>query len=191
MKVREFKPRRLDVRAFADSGETLEGEDPVSDFERLVESMSPDAPVDTASPVRWSVQGELRPRRGGPAEVWLHLQGSTTLALQCQRCLEAVDTPLSFDRSFLFVESESRAAELDAESEEDVLVLSRSFDLLALVEDELLLAAPIVPRHEVCPTPVKLSAGEIDDVVPDEPADTGEPNPFALLASLRKGDNKG
>ncbi len=57
----------------------------------------------------------------------------------------------SVDRSFRFVADEDTAAALDDEAEEDVLALSRSFDLLALVEDELLMALPVVPRHEVCP----------------------------------------
>ena len=37
MKAREFKPRRLDVRAFIESGETLGGDEPLAGFERLVE----------------------------------------------------------------------------------------------------------------------------------------------------------
>lgn len=117
------------------------------------------------------------------------------MSQQCQRCLEGVEVPLAFDRWFLFVENERQAAELDADTEDDVLVLSRQFDLLELVEDELLLVAPIVPRHEVCPIPVKLSAGEEDL---DAPAPVGAaapgaaqettatPHPFAALAALRK-----
>jgi uncharacterized protein len=114
---------------------------------------------------------------------------------QCQRCLEGVEVPLAFDRWFLFVENERQAAELDADTEDDVLVLSRQFDLLELVEDELLLAAPIVPRHAVCPVPVKLSAGEEDldaaattDTVSPRAAQetTAAPHPFAALAALRK-----
>lgn len=199
MKAREFNPRRLDVRPFAETGEPIDGIEALVPFERLVALRHAEASLDTAAPVRWSAQGELRPRRGGPPEVWLHLQGSTALAQQCQRCLETVDVPLAFDRWFLFVDNERQAAELDAESEDDVLVISRHFDLLELVEDELLLVAPIVPRHEVCPVPVTLSIGdwsdesEATDSTATEPAEAGEaassggkPNPFAALAALRK-----
>ena len=45
-----------------------------------------------------------------------------------------------------FVRGEDAAAELDAESDFDVLTLTRSLDLRELVEDELLLALPLVPR---------------------------------------------
>lgn len=74
-----------------------------------------------------------------------------------------------------------------------MLVISRQFDLLELVEDELLLAAPIVPRHEVCPTPVVLSTGDWSDDPAGETSEASaqapandKPNPFAVLASLRK-----
>ncbi|MEY2873421.1 MAG: hypothetical protein RLZZ373_792, partial [Pseudomonadota bacterium] len=163
MKAREFHPRRLDVRPFAETGEPIDGNTPLGDFERLLHLRHTEAAVDTAAPVRWSVQGELRTRSGSPPEVWLYLSGSTALSQQCQRCLETVEVPLAFERWFQFVDNERQAAELDAESEDDVLVISRQFDLLELVEDELLLVAPIVPRHEVCPTPVTLSAGDWSD----------------------------
>ena len=37
-------------------------------------------------------------------------------------------------------------------SEEDLLALSREFDLHELIEDELLMALPVVPKHDECPT---------------------------------------
>jgi uncharacterized protein len=84
-------------------------------------------------------------------------------------------------RSFLFVHGEHAAAELDADSEDDVLALTRALDLRALVEDELLLELPLVPRHEVCPEPLKAAHEEIPPV-------EEKPNPFAVLASLKRGD---
>ena len=64
-----------------------------------------------------------------------------------------------------------------------MLVTSRDFDLAALVEDEVLLAMPLVPRHEVCPVKVKMAAADIDFEAPVE-----KPNPFAMLAQLKKTD---
>jgi uncharacterized protein len=195
MKAREFHPRRLDVRSFAEAGEPLAGNETLDGFERLLQLRHTEAALDTAAPVAWHVQGELRPQRGSPPQVWLHLSGSTAVSQQCQRCLDGVEVPLAFDRWFLFVDNERQAAELDADAEDDVLVLSRQFDLLDLVEDELLLAAPIVPRHGICPVPVKLSAGEEDldatasaEATPSSTAQetTAAPHPFAALAALRK-----
>ena len=93
-------------------------------------------------------------------EIWLHLRAQTVLPLTCQRCLGPVDTAFAVERSFRFVPDEEMAAAQDEQSEEDVLALSRSFDLVELVEDELLMEMPLAPRHEVCPEPVKLSAAD-------------------------------
>ena len=67
---------------------------------------------------------------------------------------------------------------MDAESEDDVLAISRSLDVPELLEDELLLALPLVPRHEVCPEPLP---------VPEEAPEEKAPHPFAALAALKKG----
>ncbi|MFM2345810.1 MAG: hypothetical protein RL654_563 [Pseudomonadota bacterium] len=197
MKAREFKPRRLDVRAFIESGETLDGEESMAGFERLAGCLHESAEAAHQPAVHWHAEPELLPRRGAEPELWLHLAGSAEPDLPCQRCLEPVATPLSFKRSFLFVASEAQAAELDADSEDDVLALSRTFDLLELVEDELLMALPPVARHETCPVEVQLDRGEaLPDGQPASPAPAGDiaaeesgggrPNPFAVLARLRR-----
>ena len=99
----------------------------------------------------------------------------------CQRCMGPVTVDLVVQRSFRFVADEATAAALDDESEEDVLVVSREFDLLGLVEDELLMAMPLVPRHEQCPTEVPMEASDEDF----EAESARKANPFAALANLR------
>jgi uncharacterized protein len=93
----------------------------------------------------------------------------------------SVDTEVSSDRWFRFAADEAAAAALDDEAEEDVLVLSNEFDLATLIEDELLMALPLVPRHETCPVEVKLAVADADF----EAASAEKPSPFAALASLR------
>jgi uncharacterized protein len=89
--------------------------------------------------------------------------------------------PLAIDQRLRFVRGEAQAEALDAEIEEDVLALSKSLDLRELVEDELLLALPIVPRHGVCPQPLPLLQG--DAAPPDEVPE--RENPFAALQGLK------
>ena len=61
----------------------------------------------------------------------------------------------------------------DLENDEvDALEVEPRTDVLALVEDELLLALPLVPRHEACEAPVKAGGDE-------------EISPFAVLRNLR------
>jgi uncharacterized protein len=90
---------------------------------------------------------------------------------------------VSVDRSFRFVSDEDVAAAQDEESDEDVLALSRSFDLVELVEDELLMEMPLAPRHETCPVPVRLAVADPDF----DSASTERKNPFAVLGKLKSG----
>jgi uncharacterized protein len=180
MTAREFDPFRLDVVVFAKEAGTLEGRWPLASFDRIADSAVPGVPVTDDYEVHWSARGEQRQMRGGDAQIWLHLEAAAKVSLECQRCLQPVSVPLQMSRQFLFVHGEDAAAQLDADSEDDVLAITRALDLRELIEDELLLAMPIVPRHEVCPEPLVAPA---DDEIAD-----GPPNPFAALAALKRTD---
>lgn len=177
---KEFAARRLDIRAFAEDGAALAGAEALDQHPRL---LAETAGRGAGTPVAWTARGELRNPRHLHPEVWLHLQAHAALPLTCQRCLAPVEVPVAVDRSFRFVADEATAAAQDDESEEDVLVLSRAFDLLGLVEDELLMEMPVAPRHEVCPQPMKLAAADEDF----EQAGAQRPNPFAQLEKLKSG----
>ncbi|WP_425261540.1 YceD family protein [Rubrivivax sp. RP6-9] len=178
-KERPFEARRLDVRAFAAAAAALQGTLPQADLPRLAESTLA-LPGDGAlPPVAWSARGEQRPVTGGEPEVWLHLQAETAVWLQCQRCLQPLHAPLAVARWFRFVATEEEAERLDEASEDDVLVLPRSLDAQELLEDELILALPLVPRHDACPQPLPTSVGE-------EAIEDDAPNPFAALAALKR-----
>ena len=175
-----FDPRRLDVRRFAQEAGALGAEATLRDFGRLF--------AETAGrggdlAVHWSATGQMRNPAHVHPEIWLHLKADATLPLVCQRCLHEVDVPLAVERDFRFVPDEARAAAEDDESEEDVLAESRSFDLLALVEDELLMDLPVVPRHDTCPVDLPTSA--TDEAF--EAAQGEKANPFAALARLKAG----
>ena len=175
--TRASDPRRLDVEAVAGEGATLEGEWPLAGFERLAESTVDKASSADGEPVRWQVIGARRRSHAGGAESWLHLRARTSVRLECQRCLEAMTLPLDVDREIRFVPGEDAAAALDADDDaHDVLATSRALDLHSLVEDELLLALPIVPRHAVCPAPLVVA----------ETGQADHPNPFAMLAGWRR-----
>jgi uncharacterized protein len=180
MRTRPVDPRRLDVEAFAKEGGELAGEWPLKSLDRLADAAHPDAKPGEGDVAAWQAEGEGRPVRGGAPQVWLHLRAQARLSLVCQRCLAPVETALDTRRSLLFVPGEDAAAQLDADSEDDVLALTRALDLRDLVEDELLLALPLVPRHEVCPEPLSLAQ---DEAAPQEE----QPNPFAALAALKRG----
>jgi uncharacterized protein len=175
MKERAFDPRALDVPALCKAGARLEGQWPLMGMERLAAGFI--AASDGAA--AWSATGALVPVAGGEPELWLELAARADVPLACQRCLQAMTQRLEVSRRFRFVRNEDEALRLDEESEDDVLVLPARLDLHELLEDELILAQPIVPRHDVCPEPLPLPAEAPAEE--DEPA----PHPFAALAALR------
>lgn len=180
---RSLQPNRLNVTAFAQDGVTLSETTLLQNMERLAQEAQG---LQADSAVKWQAAGELRPRPGAEADVWLHLTAEAVVPLTCQRCMGVVDTPVEVDQWYRFVANEDIAMAEDDQSEEDLLVMEPQFDLLAVLEDELLMALPLVPMHEVCPVAPKLRAGASIDGE-ELAGDLGEkPNPFAVLAQLKK-----
>ncbi len=167
------------MQAFAQEGSPLAETTSLQNMERLVTEMHGLQPDLT---VNWKAVAELRPGSGEQQDIWLHLQAATLVPLTCQRCMGAVDTPVAVNQWYRFVATEEIAMAQDDESEEDLLVMEPQFDLLAVLEDELLMALPLVPMHEQCPVAPVLSAGTIE--LPEEGSE--KPNPFAVLAKLKK-----
>jgi uncharacterized protein len=174
------------VAAFARAGGRLEGTWPLADLLRLQRDALPLAADSPALAVAWAAQGEQRAVAGGEAQIWLQLQARTTLRLSCQRCLRPMSVMLDIRPGLRFVHGEEQAERLDEDSEEDVLALGAPLDLRELIEDELILALPLVPRHDSCPQPLPMTAGDADDAADDRPA-----HPFAALAALRRPGGQG
>ncbi len=177
---RRTDPRAAPVAALCRDGETLLGAWPLSDLPRLAGSLF--HPPAASDHVSWQARFGQETPVGRAPQTWLEVEARTHVTLQCQRCLQALQEPLSTQRRFLLVATEAEAERLDAESDDEHLVLVPRLDLLALVEDELILELPLVPRHDgTCPEPLPQPAA-------DEAPEEARPNPFAALAALRKGD---
>jgi uncharacterized protein len=170
-------PKSLHLQHAAQQGVTLCGLDLLQNFERLTQSAQ--GPVADIS-LNWEIQPELRTGTLGQSVVWLRLLVQTHVPMQCQRCLETVNVSIEVDRWYRFVASEAQALAEDDACEEDLLVLTRTLDVAALVEDEVLMSLPLVPRHEVCPHAPTLQVAD-----PDFDAVGEQPKPFAALAQLK------
>lgn len=171
----------LDVRQLARSGEVFSGVIRLADLQRW----QADAPAWTqpadAPPLalNWQVRGDVRMPLGGAEQVWLRLCLTGRVPQVCQRCLSVYLETLEVDRWFRFVADEATAEAEDDEAEEDLLVWTPRLNLQELIEDELILALPLVPMHDVCP-----------QALPTEAVDDGfeqsvRPNPFAALSALK------
>lgn len=174
-----YDAQHLSIEAFAKAGGSIRSTASLSQFERLQHEAQG---LGAQNGVHFTATGSMRPDGAAGEQVWLALTAEVALPQTCQRCLGPVEVPVSFEREFRFVASEEVAAAEDEESEEDVLVLSRDFNLLELVEDELLMALPVVPKHDVCPGTVKLQVADPDFVEESQE----KPNPFAVLEQLKK-----
>jgi uncharacterized protein len=152
--------------AFAREGKRLNGRIPLSELPRLANVL-----VDTDGVVDCEIAGEQD--RDGPAYLVLRLAGSLTL--RCQRCLETVVEPLAVTNRFLLVPpGQPWPDEELAEDAFDAIAAEKEMALLPLIEDEVLLALPIAPRHKTCDAPVPF-------------VEENEPSPFAVLRKLKKG----
>ncbi|MCD1640656.1 YceD family protein [Stutzerimonas frequens] len=168
-------PPHVDPRKLADRAATLEGELQLSQLKRLADPLEDDQGVVRAS----FVFGRDEQRT-----VVIHSQLDVEVKMICQRCLEPVVLPIHSECDYAVVNEGASSQHLPKGY--DVLEVGEDpLDLLALVEDELLLALPIVPLHdpEICQPPVG----------PDEPEPSEDEvtrsNPFSVLAQLKRDPN--
>ena len=111
--------------------------------------------------------------KGERGKFMLHLVVSGVVPLACQRCLEAIHFKLDVDSLLELVPADVELSQEELEDDtRDFLPVAGELDVAELVEDEILLALPVAPRHERCGVPDAASAGE-------------RINPFAILDGLK------
>jgi uncharacterized protein len=102
------------------------------------------------------------------------------MQLECQRCLGAMDFPIDLEAELQLVWDEAEAKALPT-GREAWIVGEGEADLAAILEEEILLALPVVPKHEEdCVPPSLMSSG--DEVTSSEEQ---VKNPFSVLADLK------
>lgn len=150
------------------------GELSLSALARLVDGL----PSSEGS-VLWRARGDEDPL--GQALLHVHVQAAPTVT--CQRCLEPFQWPIDAVTVLHLVASDAELkddeplSEDEFESGYDKVVGSHHFDLQAEIENELILAMPYIPKHDVCPDSPRLAD--------NEPAQSDRQQPFAGLAQLR------
>jgi len=198
----ESPPSRVDIAARASEKAQWMGQCALALLPRLTGLAEQAADGAAGHGVSWQAAFSTRNRSGRAPQPWLHLGAQARLVLVCQRCLAPVTLHLSLSRDFRFVADEQTAAAEDEDSEEDVLVTSPRFDLLGLLEDELLMALPLVPMHDACSLPTgRAAASAADRAAADasaqqrapglaadgDSAPAQQPHPFAVLGRLKAG----
>lgn len=104
---------------------------------------------------------------------------TTELSLICQRCGQAMMWPIQRQIKLGIVTLLDEAERLPVVYEPLLLDEDQQISIGALIEDELLLALPIVARHDDCGIP--LASAEKSCLDAEEKV-----NPFAVLKQLQK-----
>ena len=164
---------RVDLQELARRGAELEGRFALASMPRLTAALSEAA---AAGQVRWTLRAQLRPLPGGGVQPIAELDVDAELPLQCQRCLSTVRTPVADRAVFRLVETEPELSDEELEADDEALCAAAPVDLHGLVEDQLLLALPLVPMHDACPQPL----------APPSRESAAAPSPFAVLARLKR-----
>jgi uncharacterized protein len=186
--MRDALPQVVDPRRLAELNRALAGRLPLAALPRLATILED---RDAGCGDQASAAFELRFRRDASGRYLVAGRVDATLRLRCERCMGALDLPVSSGFTLAVVEGLDEAARLP-DDYEPLLVDDGKVDPATLIEDELLLAVPAVPRHAVgaCRPPTLDGApgGQSSDRPSGEPA--GQPsdtdNPFAALAALRR-----
>jgi len=108
-------------------------------------------------------------------------KGSATISLTCQRCTELLDMKLDVTFTFSPVKDDEAAEDLPSYYDAIELDENGEVNLLELVEDEMILNIPLIPRHEL-----KDCQSKPDSVWGELPEELDKPNPFDVLKNLSK-----
>lgn len=176
-------PTQLDPFKSAEQGFTWSGELSLSQFKRL----ALDALGDLEQQ-KFKLECSLKIDNFSRF-VWLNAHVIGQAQFECQRCLEHVTLDLTCDVHLAILNDERLIDSL--EDETDFVILGENdsshksdfdhnaqVDLLALIEDELLLMIPFSPKHDDCEHGYQPQEIEI--------VEEKKENPFDILASLKK-----
>ncbi len=152
---------------------TLEGVYSISKFARLGEMLLSDEGYVTVK-LEFTRSVGISSLRG---------KVSAKLLVECQRCLQPVETEVSGSFKFALVHSEEEF-ELLPEEFEPYMLEGEEQSIIDLVEDELLLSLPMVTIHEQACS--EFMSKQNEEVRAAIEAEKQAGNPFAALKALKE-----
>jgi len=156
----------MDPLDFARNGGTHHGKIALSGLERLQDYLT-----DNSGEVQYAVTGALNRN----AKPMLQIVVRGLISLCCQRCLGKYPHALDLQADLLLARDENELARLDEDESVDCILATANMDVLALIEDEIILSLPLSPRH-----------GESECSIDRPDSDTAKEKPiFAALAALK------
>ncbi len=169
-------PDHISLDKWSDSGFDWKGDVASTSFERMSALLTDEHEQPTLH-----LEANLY-RHNNVLHLAFKLNGA--IWLTCQRCLQPVEIDLTDDYDIALLDDESQMRLVD--SEQDYLLLDeiitepapeRLLPFKKLIEDEMLLKAPLAPKHDDC----EMSVEQFGEIPEEEESE----NPFAALASLK------
>mgnify|MGYP001552460594 FL=1 len=160
----------------AERGETLEATLSVAKMERLSELLT-----ETTGEVVAKIEF------GTDSEGIKYISGSANadLVVECQRCMQPVTVSVETEFKLGMVAGEDEAQEL-SEDYDPLIVSEEMISLAALIEDELILALPLVSMHEDTNCSPYVSEYLAEDSETESENEEDRVYPFAQLGEMLK-----
>jgi len=160
-----FARHFIDSLDFACKGSEIQGEVPLTEMHRLLDKLAvPEGKIS------YVVRG-FQDRHGKPM---LEVALTGLCQLRCQRCMDELAYPIQLVSRLLLVQQSELDEFSDEGDEQDSIPADNRLDVIALLEEEILLSLPFAPAHPsgACQLVAEVS-GQSDK------------NPFAVLAGLK------
>lgn len=172
--MRQHLPKEIDPFRFAHTKREISGRVSLVELTRLTESL-----LSTDGEVEFRMQFDIDDT-GTP-----FMQGrfKTTLSLTCERCLQELVLPMEIDSLLGLIRHEKLAEKLSEQYEPWVVNDAELTDPVTVIEDELILALPLVPKHDYdCLPDEAWFAGDKEE----KSEEAAKPaSPFSVLTSLK------
>lgn len=177
-------PESVDAWRMVSARRGFAGVQSLSGLPRLREALMAAGVETPVGECRYALQFD----RDALGVAYLEIRAEAELPLICQRSLDPFELPVQIEQRLGLITREQQEAELP-EGYEPVLVAAEGYvDPRALLEDELILAIPVVPmKLDSAPVERVWPAGVAEKEIEQEQAlQESTPNPFAALAVLKK-----
>jgi DUF177 domain-containing protein len=165
----------IDPRRFAREHASASGSVAADTLARVADVLCDAAgPNQQSNLIQYRVTGFVTPKD----QAALRVELSGEIGLRCQRCLERMTFPLAVQREIVLVAgTDEFEPSADEPESVDIIPAVSRMDLRELVEEEILLALPLAPRHP---------AGECEvSAAGQGPGAQADASAFAALARLK------
>jgi len=161
--VSDHVPTPIHVLRVARERSRVEGRLHVNALGRLADLL-----FDRSGEIAYAAEG-FTTAEGLPA---LRLQLHGELPLVCQRCLERLALTIDVHRNLVLARDDQALGPSEEDEDTDVIAPEEAGDLTDLLEQELLLSLPMIPRHAEghCPVPPRVEPAALRELASLAPA---------------------